>query len=118
LRRCDQIGFQERGSVGHKEAVWRAEDQFYKTIGNFSYMYNNEAFASFYAFPLQKMRVNLLTAPGILVIWTVTYPSTKLAQRCFTLVIKWVVSFFRFIFFKNKTNKQTKIEKIKNFKFS
>jgi hypothetical protein len=36
------------------------------------------------------MRVHLLTAPGILVMWAVTYPSTSRAQRCLTLVIKWV----------------------------
>jgi hypothetical protein len=36
------------------------------------------------------MQVHLLTAPGILVIWAVTHPSTNRAQRCLTLVIKWV----------------------------
>jgi hypothetical protein len=34
------------------------------------------------------MRVHLLTAPGILVIWAVTHPSTNRAQCCLTLVIK------------------------------
>jgi hypothetical protein len=37
-------------------------------------------------FPGHKMRVHFLTAPGILVIWAVTYPSTKRVQRCFISV--------------------------------
>jgi hypothetical protein len=37
-----------------------------------------------------KMREHLLTAPGIIVIWVVTHTSTNRAQRCLTLVIKWV----------------------------
>jgi hypothetical protein len=35
------------------------------------------------------MRVHLLAAPGILVIWVVSYPRTIRSQRCLTLVIKW-----------------------------
>jgi hypothetical protein len=35
-----------------------------------------------------KCRVTLLTAPGILVIWVVTHPSTNRAQCCLTSVIK------------------------------
>jgi hypothetical protein len=42
------------------------------------------------AFQGHKMRVHLLTAPSILVIWPVTHPSTNGAQQCLTLVIKWV----------------------------
>jgi hypothetical protein len=38
----------------------------------------------------QLMRVHLLTAPGILVIWVVTHPSTNRAQHCLTSVFKWV----------------------------
>jgi hypothetical protein len=41
-----------------------------------------------HAFPGLKMWEHLLTEPSILVIWAVTYPSTNLAQRCMTLVIK------------------------------
>jgi hypothetical protein len=42
----------------------------------------------FDAFPGHKMLVHLLTAPGILVIWAVTHPSTNRAQRCLTSEIK------------------------------
>jgi hypothetical protein len=35
-------------------------------------------------------KMHLLTAPSLLVIWAVTHPSTNRAQRCLTLVIKWV----------------------------
>jgi hypothetical protein len=41
-------------------------------------------------FPDHKMRVHLLTAPGLLVIWAVTHPSTNRSHRCLTSVIKWV----------------------------
>jgi hypothetical protein len=34
------------------------------------------------------MRVHLLTATGVLVIWVVTHPSTIWAQHCLNLVIK------------------------------
>jgi hypothetical protein len=38
-----------------------------------------------------KMRVNLLTAPSIIILWVVTQLSTiRRAQRCLTLVIKWL----------------------------
>jgi hypothetical protein len=36
------------------------------------------------------MRVNLLTAPDMIVIWAVTHQSTNRAQSCLTLEIKWV----------------------------
>jgi hypothetical protein len=42
------------------------------------------------AFPGHKMWVNLLTAPSIQIIWTVTHSSTNRAHRCLTSVIKWV----------------------------
>jgi hypothetical protein len=42
------------------------------------------------AFPGHKMQAHLLTAHGILFIWAVTYPTINRAQRCLTLVIKWV----------------------------
>jgi hypothetical protein len=41
-----------------------------------------------YADPGLKMQEYLLTAPGILVIWAVTHPSTNRAQHCLTSVIK------------------------------
>jgi hypothetical protein len=42
------------------------------------------------AFPGHKMRVHLLPAPGILVIWVVTHPSNIWPHCCLTSVIKWV----------------------------
>jgi hypothetical protein len=39
------------------------------------------------AFTGHKMRVHLLTAPGVLFIWAVIHPRTIRAQRCLTLVI-------------------------------
>jgi hypothetical protein len=41
------------------------------------------------AFPGHKMQVHVLTAPGILVICEVTYPSTNWDQRCLSLAIQW-----------------------------
>jgi hypothetical protein len=42
------------------------------------------------AFPDHKMRLLIIIAPGILVIWAVTNPSTNRAKHGLTLVIKWL----------------------------
>jgi hypothetical protein len=76
------------------DAAKRYVNGFFSSLSVLPYFTQTGGRASFgvfsYAFPGYKMRVHLLTAPGILVIKTVTSPSTIRAQRCLTLVFKWV----------------------------